>query len=172
MSQPPGATKLISPIFLGKRSPGKEIGLAGIMYSIFCRVLHRRSSLSQRLTRSELAKCRIRLFFCDARKICGVAKIISGREAGVQTVTKSCRQKKEEARRLLLKTESLYCGVDAPAPSAFLAWRCSRISCAQIFCCSGVITAHTWRRISLRSSFTFCARWSSVRVVSFFIAFI
>jgi hypothetical protein len=39
MSQPPGATRLISPIFLGKQSPGKEIGLAGIRYSIFCRVL-------------------------------------------------------------------------------------------------------------------------------------
>jgi hypothetical protein len=39
MSQPPGATRSISPIFLGKQSPGKEIGLAGIRYSIFCRVL-------------------------------------------------------------------------------------------------------------------------------------
>ena len=39
MWQPPGATVLISPIFLGKQSPGKEIGLAGIRYSIFCRVL-------------------------------------------------------------------------------------------------------------------------------------
>src|ERR1700722_12169537 len=39
MSQPPEATRLISPIFWGKQSPGKEIGLAGIRYSIFCRVL-------------------------------------------------------------------------------------------------------------------------------------
>jgi hypothetical protein len=42
-------------------------------------------ALSQQLTRSESAKCRIRLFFSDARKICGQTKIISGRESGVRT---------------------------------------------------------------------------------------
>jgi|ERR1700722_2998854 hypothetical protein len=34
-------------------------------------------ALSQQPTRSEFAKCRIRLFLCDARKICTPSKIIS-----------------------------------------------------------------------------------------------
>src|SRR5579862_3176586 len=78
MSRPPAATRLISPIFLGKQSPGKGIGLAGIMYSICCRVLHGDPRSLQPVTRSEFAKCRIRLFSGDARKICRKMKIFSG----------------------------------------------------------------------------------------------
>src|ERR1700722_6511165 len=78
MSRPPAATRLISPIFLGKQSPGKGIGLAGIMYSICCRVLHGDPRSLQPVTRSEFAKCRIRLFSSDARKICRKVKIFSG----------------------------------------------------------------------------------------------
>src|SRR6202041_1839799 len=78
MSRPPAATRLISPIFLRKQSPGKGIGLAGIMYSICCRVLHGDPRSLQPVTRSEFAKCRIRLFSSDARKICRKVKIFSG----------------------------------------------------------------------------------------------
>jgi hypothetical protein len=46
MSRPPAATELILPIFLEKKSPGREIGLGRIGCSIFCLVLHRRSTLS------------------------------------------------------------------------------------------------------------------------------
>src|SRR5580698_10580201 len=46
MSRPPAARGLALHFFLWKQLPGQEIGLGGIRCSIFCRVLHQRSSLS------------------------------------------------------------------------------------------------------------------------------
>src|ERR1700722_6004980 len=134
MSRPPAATRLISPIFLGKQSPGKGIGLAGIMYSICCRVLHGDPRSLQPVTRSEFAKCRIRLFSSDARKICRKVKIFCGRSRvgpgdfsrgarwAKRSPGKTAEAKKNGGGQRLLPGRKLYCcGAEAGASPAFFA---------------------------------------------------
>lgn len=165
MSQPPGATRLISPIFLGKQSPGKEIGLAGIRYSIFCRVLRQAiPALFNQLHGASSQNAEYVYFDLMQEEYAQNQKYFTGeqrrdtRDFPPLSGTRGARcrgsagRKKKEARRLL--PVSGYCGV---VPSAMrFAWRRSRCSCAHAFCCSGVITAHTCLRVSILICFSFC----------------
>lgn len=133
----------------------------------------------QPVTWSEFAKCRIRLFCFDARRICKESEIFWGRagarlpeflaiDAGERESWRKISQTKKGGGEAPSSSCRDYCGV---VPSAMrLAWRRSRCSWAQAFCCSGVITAQTCLRVSILICFSFCWRWSSVSAVSFFTA--